>query len=766
VTMSEAKEVSTTFLALPQAFAKPAHPIAYTEATLRGEVDTVELPTEYRFEYLSEEEYESNGETFAGAKETPLGELEPAEAPTAVEAPLLGLKEATRYRFRLWAMNSAGQAEDEGAFETLQRRGPESCPNATYRFGPSANLPDCRAYELVTPADTNGGDISAPLPGSPDEGFNNLLTVPRGANAGEALSFASSTTLPGFDGSGDADGYLAERGAGSHPEAGWSTELQSPSYVQGGGSPTGANPLNGSPDQLYSFWAIRSSHGLEGGFPEGTYLRSPAGFEAVGRGSLDTDLEATPEYASPGGAHILFSSNAHLEGGAAPAGTEAIYDREAGKASAEVISVKSGGGSFGAGEGASYLGASEDGTAVVFRVGGALYLHHEGQTVEVVGQNATYAGISEAGDRVFYAAEGALWVFEAGTQTKIAEGGEATFVNVSADGSHAFFTSTAALTLAGEENENLEHAEGGKHNLYAWDDSGTHFVALLDTQDLAGFAGEPATNLGAWVDAITAHSTIGAANSPARSNPTGEVFVFQSHARLTAYDNEGIGEIYRYDPAATAGARLRCVSCDPSGASPGDEAVLRSEALPDIVLSGVDWRTVIPNLTDDGEAVFFQSPDRLLPEDANEVEDVYEWRAKGSGTPECTRSAGCLALISSGQGETASSLFSMSADGHDVFVRTREKLVGSDILGSPSIYDAREGGGIPEAIEPAPCQGDACQGQGSEPPTLSTPATKGAGEEANPRPWPCGKGRHRVRGRCVKRHVSKHHRHRHRRPHR
>ncbi len=100
---------------------------------------------------------------------------------------------------------------------------------------------------------------------------------------------------------------------------------------------------------------------------------------------------------------------------------------------------------------------------------------------------------------------------------------------------------------------------------------------------------------------------------------------------------------------------------------------------------------------------------------------------RAAGAPECTRPGGCLALISSGQGEVPSFLYAMSADGHDVFVQTKEKLVGADVAGSPSIYDAREGGGIPEPTPSAPCQGDACQGVGTEPPILPSPGHRWGG---------------------------------------
>jgi|GEM_PF-1659396 len=774
VTMNEPREVTATFEALPRVSVGQPQPILYREATLRGEVDAEGLPTKFRFEYLSEEEYEENGETFEGAKHSPEEELSGGgKGFAAVDATLLGLEEGTEYRFRLRAQSAAGMApeeENEGVFQTLERRAPESCPNAEYRIGLSANLPDCRAYELVTPAETNGANVTSQTsPGS--TGFDNWLTPPRGAGAGEVLSFLTNVTLPGFEGSGTTDGYRSQRGTGAHPEGGWSTELVSPSYVQAGGNAGGSSPRNGSSDQLYSFWGLTVYYNLEGALPTGIYLRTPAGFEAAGRGSGGDDLAATSQFVSAGGHHVLFSSKAQLEPNAAPVGTEAVYDREAEQASAEVISVEPDGSAFGASEDATYLGAGEDGSAVAFEVGGVLYLHRNGETTQIASSPNTFAGISEDGTRVFYvnaaAQPGGLFVCDAaagpcagpGAHAAEAIAASGTFVNVSADGSRVFFTSTEALTPVGEENENHEHAEAGQANLYDWGGAGAGFIAILDPQDLKSFGGLPWINLSTWAETQIAGSGKGFADSPARSTPSGGDFVFQSHAQLSAYDNKGLSEIYRYAPTAEAGERFLCVSCAPSKVPPAHDAVLERIG---IAATGVDDKTVVPGLTEDGGAVFFTSVDQLLPEDANDVNDVYEWRAKGSGS--CTRSGGCLALISSGQGEDGSFLFSMSADGHDVFVRTTEKLVGQDVAGSPSIYDVRVDGGIPDPPPTAPCQGDACQPAPAPPPTLPEPATTGTGNgNVEAAPARCGKGRHRVKGRCVKSH--KRHR-RHKRHHR
>ncbi len=809
----------------PAVVAKSALPVGYDEATLRGEIDPSGSPSTYRFEYLTQAEYEENGKAFTGAQSTPAAELPAGEESVAVKAPLTGLGEGTAYRFRLLAENAVGPAGDEGPpFETLERPAAQRCANAEYRTGLSAFLPECRAYELVTPAgvlSTSGG-LQALGTFSSVAGnrfFNSWFVAPRGAGAGESVSYGA--LVPRVD----SRRFRAQRAAGAHPEAGWASEPYGLSFAQGGGDYGESGGV--SPDQRYSLIEVLAHETpTELAFPIGTYVRVPSGqanpdctpepeafalsdpeggFELVGCGSVENepgveevriDPQAEGRFISAAGAHVIFSSEEELEEGSPPTGVEAIYDREAGEAGAEVVSVKPepGGSPFGAGEEPRYLAATEDGSAVVFSVDGDLYAHREGETTQVAAAPNTYAGIAADGGRVFFMDESfnpaevkdvpppaGLFACEVdggdcagpeADQEPLEIAAESDFINVSADGSNVFFTSKEALS-GPEANENGEEAEAGEPNLFAWEGATARFVAILDPQDFESFRKGPSEleqenqeDLFQWTNVIPGQLATdsglyeaGRAYSPTRSTPDGEVLVFQSHARLTPYDNGGKGEIYRYAPAAAPGSRLACVSCDPSGAPHEGPA----DALFDTVVGGaINSSTMIPNLTDDGNRVFFESRQPLLPEDANEATDVYEWKALGSAGPGgdiCKRPQGCLALISTGQGEEQSYLFGLSADGTDVFFITQEKLVGADALGSFSIYDARVLGGIPDPPAPAPCQGDACQGQGSAPPALPGPASTGQGagnEEA--RPKACARGKHRVRGRCVAKHKRKRHR--------
>jgi len=747
----------------PLIVAKSALPILYEEATLRAEVNPSGLATKYRFEYGTSESY---------GQSTPVAELPAGEDPIAIGTDVTGLVEGAPYHFRIVAENGAlTVAGPDRTFVTLARRPVETCPNPEFRTGLSAKLPDCRAYELVTPAETNG--LKPIAANSSSSGFNNWLVTPRGAGAGERVSYFTSRTLPGFNGNGSLDGYRATRGPGSHPVAGWTSELVGPTYPQS--APSFFSNLiqqSVSSDQLYSFWRIDPTETFPETLEAGIYLRTPSGFEPVGQGTLGTDLGAASRFVSPGGDHVIFVSKAQLEETAPPAGTVAVYDRAAGQASAHVVSLLPGEVALAAGQNAEYVASTEDGSTVLFRVGGALYLRRDNaETIQIAAAPNSFAGISEDGGRVYFMdatfgnvpTPAGLFMCEAQagscagpekTQEPTEVAPESIFVNVSPDGSHAFVTSEEALTGA-EENEAGEVAEAGEHNLYAWDAGAEAigFVSQLDPQDFVGFDGDTQMTLDAWARAVSPGENLGRAASPVRSTPDGRVLVFQSHAKLTGYDNEGEGEIYRYQPAASSGGELTCVSCDPGGAPPSADAMLTVTSI------GVGRTTVVTNVTDDGQEVFFQSPDRLLPEDANAVQDVYEWKAKGAAG--CGRDGGCLALISSGQGERGSHVYSMSADGHDVFFGTQEKLVGQDLAGSPSIYDARVDGGIPFAPEKAPCQGDACQGDGSIPPVISSPASttirsqgNAGGEEASSR---CAKGQRKVRRNGKARCVAKHH---------
>jgi hypothetical protein len=173
--------------------------------------------------------------------------------------------------------------------------------------------------------------------------------------------------------------------------------------------------------------------------------------------------------------------------------------------------------------------------------------------------------------------------------------------------------------------------------------------------------------------------------------------------------NPGCAELYVYDATADGGeGELTCVSCNPSGVHTTD-----TETRIDLKTATLSLGTDYLNhpVSDDGRFVFFSTGEPLLPEDVNgDVYDAYQYDM-------VTRE---LSLLSSGDTPNHAFFLDASADGRDVFFRTREQLVGWDTDQQIDVYDARVGGGFPEPVIPVACQGAACQGpQG---PGLNLPA--------------------------------------------
>ena len=139
--------------------------IGENEAELQAIVNPGSLATTYTFEYMTLQAFEEAGETFTGATVAGSGELPADNAGREVAATVTGLTPGTEYRFRVVATNTEGSDEATGGFTTFPAPPiePVACPNRDLRTGLSGLLPDCRAYELVTPADTNA---RAPI-GSP-----------------------------------------------------------------------------------------------------------------------------------------------------------------------------------------------------------------------------------------------------------------------------------------------------------------------------------------------------------------------------------------------------------------------------------------------------------------------------------------------------------------------------------------------------------------------------------------------------------------------
>lgn len=787
-----------------------ASDVAYTEATLNATVNPEGFPAIYHFEYTTQADFDLNG--FSGAQSTPDLPLTGDRAGHVTAANLSGLEPGTAYRWRIVADNTAvanggTTIGSDHSFTTYRFPQPETdCPNQNLRTGPAALLPDCRAYEMVSPADKNGGDIDvrgAYVQASPD---------------GARLTYPAHPAFGELEGVVVSNQYLAER----DPEAGWSNRGIRPPVR---GRPVIPNFgvfrefMAFSPD-LCSAWFMDTvsppltAAGQDGFLnhyrldlcspfdpPEAlTSVPPPPGTNFV---YVNLITRAVLGY-SDDASHAFFVAGAKLAERAAPGSSSQLYDRFQGDL--HLVSIKPNGSPetvaarLGSGVVNNLVNAvSADGERVYWTGGGGtsdvppngkVYLRlHPGQdgeepadecaipefsacTIPVsTGNEAFFWAGARDGSGALYSEGGDLFAFdleayEAGEPSRRLIAHHVTGVLGAGDDlSHVYFVSTDDLT-GGQQNSEGDQAQAGQPNLYLDQDGVETFVAPLSPADVL------TQGLGEGISyTLTASSP---EIRPVRVSPDGTHLAFQSRASLTGFDNvdpvngEANVEVFRYE----AGGPLDCVSCNPSGAAPhGSDLGVPYGRTP--VKSGVFAAAWIPAwehstyasrvLSDDGGRLFFQSYEGLVPTDDNGVLDVYEWEAPGTGS--CTEgkaafhelNGGCVYLISSGEGALRSEFYDASADGSHVFFNTESSFLPRD-LGLIDLYDAHVGGGFAEPTPTAACEGEACQSPPA-PPARVTPASssfQGAGNvvESPPRRKRCPKGKKPVKKhgkvRCVK----------------
>jgi hypothetical protein len=120
---------------------------------------------------------------------------------------------------------------------------------------------------------------------------------------------------------------------------------------------------------------------------------------------------------------------------------------------------------------------------------------------------------------------------------------------------------------------------------------------------------------------------------------------------------------------------------------------------------------------------------------------------------------GEVSLISDGIDTNQNAgLIGIDVDGEDVFFTTADQLVRQDRDDAVDVYDARIDGGFPAPAAPSPCEGEGCLGAAAAAPAVSSPATAtfaGPGNQPTPAPK-CKKGAVRRQGRCVAKKAEHH----------
>lgn len=627
------------------------------------------------------------------------------------------------------SIRAAGIAAALAALAVLAGPGASAgaaCANGAFRSGASAALPDCRAYELVSPADKNG------LAVSPE--------AARAAADGSGIAFRANGAFPDSESAGFFSFYLSRRAAAAWgtdrvsppvnpstfiteaPFFDWTANLSRSAFVGAANSPLSA----GSSATLRNLYLRDSASGaltLAGagvlgrfGDPVGAniygdgsadlesvafasqgqltpdaplppdletnvYERTPTGLQLVSvlpsgepatEGAVLGSLESDRNAVSDDGSRVIFT--------ALPEGSAQVYVHVAGSATLQASASQSSQVDPLGPRAATFWTASKDGSQVLFT------------SSEKLTDDAD-TGAEDAGTDLyrFDTGTGDLTDLSAGS-TGTASGAEVQgVVGAGDDGAIVYFVALGQL--------DGDNGVAGAPNLYVWHDGAAHFVATLGFDEPEGFV--ESRN---WTNATSRE----ALNIPSRVSADGREALITTSSTQPGFDNvdpvtgKPHTEVYRFD--LDADPNWACVSCKAGAAASGDATIVAPE------LQVFNPSAEYMNRALTGGAVFFNSQERLTAGDENDVSDVYEWRD------------GEIGLISAGRGARPAFFADADVSGDNVYFTTVERLTAADRDSLADLYDARVGGGLPDPpAPPAPCEGGACRGPGPAP-AAETPA--------------------------------------------
>ena len=704
--------------------------------------------TQAHFEYVTKDQFERAG--FTEATSSPNVTIPAGNTTQFVGQDVPDLASGQAYRYRLVAENdSPGNPVARGEVQTVTVPVPApaheaACPNGQYRTGPSASLPDCRAYEQLTPADKAGAQepfnygptaVSGALIG--EDGENLMLYDPvvnwgEGPKAGQSPYFFSREAGHGW----------AMTAGSPQPETGVQRvvpEILTPNLGRyafeadvhtaiGGGESSEVQYKVGPPGGPYTVAATVPRADLSGaaGFDEGWVASSDDGSKLIlqveDHKLLDPE-HSTGTFAGNDLYEYMSSGLAQVNAGIGHCG--AHIARGAG----ELHGITS-----------SAHAVSTDGSRVFFEA--------------VPGSNCSLASH--------------LYMRDAAETLDI---GEYTFDAASPDGStllldrpHGGVSEYFIYETATRTAKYISSQPPGAASV------GQDFTAIYFHQDDGNLVRYDVEHES--VTDILRYHEVTISNAP-RTSPDGRFYYFQG----TVEGLPGHEQMFLYDASEK---QVECVSCASSSDSePKLAAVIPTTESP---LGPLQQHDGHPNqwfLSSDGNYAFFDTPAALVPGDGNgEVaptaeagaelqsaefspsSDVYEWRR--DGIDGCAQIQGCLALITSGGGGYLNLLLGATPSGSDVFIYTRSELLAQDNDNSGDIYDVRTDGGLPgPPPRPVECEPSQCSHPAPAPndATPSSSTFQGAGNlpsaaVATPAPPPakppkCARGKVASHGHCL-----------------